>query len=381
MIGQKGIPATGGGVERHVEELSLRLGRLGFDVTVYGRKWYSPANAKFARNVRVVLTPSIHTKHLDAITHTLTATIAAIRSRADIIHYHGVGPALLAWIPRIFAPQTKVIVTFHCIDRERTDKWGGFAQAMLWLGEKAACLFPHETITVSNILQGYCMRSHGRKPVCIPNGVTLPSARIGTDAIEKFGLKKNGYILVVARLMPSKGIHYLIDAFDALRRTGKARGKKLVIVGGSAFTDAYVDHLQRMAAGNPDILFTGFLKGKPLRQMFANAAVFVHPSETEGLPITVIEAMSYGVPTIVSDIPEHLELVRGFGATFANRNVRDLAVTLDTVLARTRLYRAKAKEGVAHIERNYLWDDVAEDTAVVYRAALTAGYTVPAFAR
>ncbi len=364
MIGQKGIPTRFGGIERHVEALAVRLGRKGHDVLVYTRAWYAAPKRRFSQGVRTIATPTIKSKNLDAIVHTFTSTLHAMREGVDVIHYHGVGPSLLSWIPRVFAPRIKVVATFHCIDRNH-QKWGLFARVMLGLGERAACLFPHKTIAVSKTLQSYCMNRFDRDVAYVPNGIEAPG-RSGTDILAKFGLKKDGYVIMVSRLVRHKGAHHLIEAYVRLQKRGLTRGKKLVIVGDSAFTDDYVAELKQMAAGNKDILFTGYLKGKALDQVFAGSYAVVHPSESEGLPIAVLEAMSYGKTVLASDIPENMEVVRDHGMSFRNKSVADLARKLRVLLDSPALAAETGAAAKAFVMENYHWDDVAAGVDRVY---------------
>ncbi len=364
MIGQKGIPTQFGGIERHVEELAVRLGRMRHEVIVYTRAWYAAPKTRFSRGVRTVATPTIRSKHLDAIVHTLTSTVHAMRSGVDIIHYHGVGPSLLAWIPRVFAPRIRVVATFHCIDRKH-QKWNAFARLMLGLGESAACAFPHETITVSKTLEAYCRDRYNRDAVYVPNGIVRPG-RAGAGRLAALGLKKDGYIAMVSRLVRHKGAHYLIQAFKSLKRRGLTRGLKLAIVGDSAFTDDYVAELKNLAGGDPDIVFTGYLKGRALEQVFANAYAVVHPSESEGLPIAVLEAMSYGKTVLASDIPEIMEVTREHGLNFKNRSVADLTRKLRHLIADPDAARQIGRSAREFVVANYHWDDVAAAVDDVY---------------
>jgi glycosyltransferase involved in cell wall biosynthesis len=364
MIGQKGIPTQFGGIERHVEALAVRLGQMGHEVLVYTRAWYAAPKTKFSKGVRTIATPTIKSKHLDAIVHTFTSTLHAIGAGVDVIHYHGVGPSLLSFIPRIFAPRIKVVSTFHCIDRKH-QKWNVLARLMLGMGEKAACLFPHETIVVSKTLQSYCDNRYNRDTNYVPNGIVEPG-RSGTEILAKFGLKKGGYVAMVSRLVRHKGVHHLISAYQNLQKRGLTKGKKLVIVGDSAFTDDYVKELRVMAAGNKDILFTGYLKGKALDQMFAGSYAIAHPSESEGLPIAVLEAMSYGKAVIASDIPENMEVTREHGINFKNKSVADLTRKLRFALANPEIVRTKGENAHAFVIENYHWDDVAKQVSEIY---------------
>ncbi|MBI5621338.1 glycosyltransferase family 4 protein [Candidatus Falkowbacteria bacterium] len=306
--------------------------------------------------------PSIRTKHQDAISHTLLATIHALASDYDVIHYHGVGPALLAWLPRVFKPRAKVVVTFHCIDRKH-QKWGTLARLALKLGERAACLFAHQTITVSKTLQYYCSQIYNTDTLYIPNGVSRRASHYGDQLIRAaFGLSQQSYIVAVARLVRHKGIHYLIAAYQRLKTD-----KQLVIVGGSAFTDEYIEELRLLADHSPNIIFTGYQEGAILDQLFANAYVVVHPSESEGLPIAILEAMSYGTAVLASDIAENLEVVKGHGFTFRNKDIANLASKLGTLLTQPKAVAAVGQEARGYVMKQYAWDDIAKKTLELYR--------------
>jgi glycosyltransferase involved in cell wall biosynthesis len=364
MIGQKGIPTKFGGVERHVEELSRRLGEMGHEVVVYTRAWYALPKSRFSKGVSTVATPTVRTKHLDAIVHTLTSTFHAIWSGADVIHYHGVGPSLLSWIPRLLSPGTKVVATFHSMDR-RQKKWGLIAKICLGLGERAACLFPHATISISRTLQAYCRDRYDCEATYIPNGVSvLPNPDYAS--LDKFGLKRGRYLLMVSRLIRDKGVHYLIAAFKELKRRNLVDGMKLAIVGGSAFTDDYVAELKRMADDDPDIIFTGSQSGARLSALYGGAYALVHPSEVEGLPITVLEAMSFGKPVLGSDIPEIMEVLRDNGFSFRSKSVIDLARKLRWLIANPEVARAKGAAARRSVSANYRWDDIVKSVDGIY---------------
>jgi len=372
MIGQKGMPALHGGVERHVHELSVRLAERGFDVQVYARAWYTDTSVERYQGVTIVHLPSIKTKHLDAITHTFVSVFHAMFTRADVIHFHGVGPSLLAWIPRLFAPRTRIVSTFHSLDRKH-EKWGAFARAALRAGEWASCRFAHRTVTVSEGIRTYVEVVYGKQTDLIPNAVP-PYARVKTtDALDAFGLESGNYFLVVSRLIPCKGIQYLIDAFIQLQDTNALRGKKLAIVGDGFYSDRYVKKLHDMAAGNPDIVFTGFQSGVALSELYSHAFMKIHPSDNEGLPLTVLEAMSYGLPVLASDIAGHRDLISHPEYTFEAGSAQALKVKLVMLLGRD------PAELVAEGDRNrqkvrdqFGWDEVVDKTIALYLNEVTS---------
>jgi glycosyltransferase involved in cell wall biosynthesis len=374
MIGQKGIlKASFGGVERHVEELSTRLGADGHEVLVYARKWYDVLGQKFsAKGVRVILTPTIKSKNFDAIIHTFTSTIHAMWKGVDVIHYHGIGPALLAWIPRVFSPRTKVIVTFHSIDRMHA-KWGFIARMMLTLGERAAAVFPHETITVSKVMKKYIKQNFGTHATYIPNGTVIAPAKIGASALNQFGLKKGKYVAMVSRLVRHKGAHTLIEAFQLLKRQGKADGVKLAIVGDTAFTDDYIRELKQLAGNDKNIVFTGYQTGATIHQLYANSYMVVHPSVAEGLPITVLEAMGYGKTVIATDIAEHKEVLDSdTGVMFRAGDAKDLAAKMAIALRNPRAVVQMGERARKYVLQNYNWNDITKAVEKVYAKALAS---------
>ncbi len=366
MIGQKGIPAVYGGIERHVEELSVQLAENGHGVLVYARNWFTPKKITSYKGVKIIHTPTIHTKNLDAIFHTFISTVHAIFQKPDVIHYHGVGPSLMAWIPRVFAPSIKVVATFHCIDRYH-QKWGFVAKTMLALGEMAACTFPHETITVSKTLHNYCVNEHQCNTSYIPNGVNLPKLKAANKNMP-YNLKSGKYILMVSRLVRHKGAHYLIRAWkDAQKKyRGLLKDYKLVIAGDGVFTDRYVNELHDMVGNDKSIVFTGWVRGEKLENLYRNCALLVHPSENEGLPISVLEAMSFAKPVLLSDIPEHMEIVNDRRFLFANTNVDSLTNKLVALLKNTELCKENGGKNRMIVARKYDWQDIAERTEMVY---------------
>ena len=367
FVGQKGIPMKFGGVEKHVERLAVGLSEKGHKVFVYTRPWYSNPAVKSYKGVKLVSIRSWKTKNLDAITHTFFATLDVLKKNYDIVHYHGVGPALLAWIPKYFKKNTKVIITFHCVDRFH-QKWGWFARFMLRLGEWMAIHASDDTIVVSKTLQLYTSRKYKADTVYVPNGVDCHK-KVGVDRIKrKYGLQKGEYFLFLSRLVKHKGAHYLIDAYKKL-----TTDKKLVIVGDAAFTSKYVKKWKKLAGDSKKIVFTGNVSGDSQEwyELFSNAYLFVHPSESEGLPIVVLEAMSFGLPVLVSDITENMEIVgSSHGFSFKNKDVKDLKNKLQYLLGTPELVQKVGEDARKHVEIHYSWDDITQSVLRVYQDAL-----------
>jgi len=372
IIGAKGVPATYGGVERHAEELALGLVSKGHDVTVYSRKWYTKYDGAEYKGIKIKNIGSIKTKNLDTISHVLLSTLDAVRGKFDIIHYQGVGPALLSFIPRILSPKTKVFVTFHCEDFKH-DKWSGFAKFMLKTGERAACTFPNKTITVSKLLKYKVDNFYDSKAEYIPNGITvkenLSLTRESGDVFEKFNIEPGKYIVAVTRLVRHKGVHLLIDAYKNMNADLKNK-YKLVIVGGGTFGDKYEDELKEMSTSDANIIMTGMQSGSDLEKLFVGAKIFSHASSAEGLPITVLEAMNYEKPVVVSDIPEHMEVVgEDKGISFKTGDVNDLKQKLEFALDDTNSTFVNEMSCRAKnlVKNEYNWTKVIDKTELAYK--------------
>lgn len=369
MLGTKGIPSRFGGVETHVAELATRLVRTGHEIIVYVRSWYvGPQSGTSFNGARLIRVPSFPTKHADAASHTFFATLHALLfERPDVYHFHGVGPALFSFLPRIFAPRAKTVVTFHCVDR-RHAKWGKFARFMLWLGEKAALIFPHETIVVSKTLEDYTKHSWGSHSSYIPNGITPRHGSLDPVLLDPFGLSPYRYALMVSRLVPHKGAHTLIAAWKQAHDLDPALMKdmKLAIVGDSAFTDEYVAGLRAQVATDRSIVMTGYRSGESLEALFMGASFAIHPSQSEGLPIAVLEAMSYGKAVIGSDIPENMELLAESGVAFPVGDTNALAHAIIDLVRDPMQATALGRLSREVVEVEYHWDDIAKKTVAVY---------------
>ncbi|MCA9365171.1 MAG: glycosyltransferase family 4 protein [Candidatus Moranbacteria bacterium] len=368
FIGQKGIPAKTGGVERHVEHLSKQLASQGHEVFVYARSHYTKRSCAKVGGVNIVHVPTIYTKHLDAIVHTLFATVHAVFKKYDIVHYQSIGPSFLSGLMRILAQKTVVIATFHSQDYLHK-KWGWFARLSLRLAEWSTCTIPHATIVVSKTLQKYVWQAYQRKAIYIPNG----AEKIGTESkealIKEFGLEKESYILCVSRLVAHKGVHLAINAFKKLKEEGVLqKSMKLAVVGGGAFTDGYVERLKESAKKDDAIVLTGQQDGEMLHELYKNATMFVQPSESEGLSIALLEAMCYALPIVASDIEENKEIVgKNCALLFNSGNDHDLAEKMKEMLGMKGSIREKMKKSSEkNVKENYHWNKIAQKTTKIY---------------
>lgn len=369
MIGHKFIPSRDGGVEVVVSNLAPHLAKIGYDVTCFNRtnkqfkkqKKSAPLPRDY-EGVHLIWTPTVDRRGLAAMSSSLIATVMAAFRRFDLIHFHTEGPCFLCWLPRLLGK--KIVVTIHGLDHQR-QKWGKFASAYIMLGEKAAVRYAHRIIVLSKGVQTYFREKYGRETVLIPNGIDPAESRPASGITKQFGLSSRDYILFLGRLVPEKGIHYLIEAYQKLKTD-----KKLVIAGGTSDTDDYVKHLYEMAGDSPSIIFTGFQQGVILEELFSNAYLYVLPSDLEGMPLTLLEAMNYSCCCVTSDIGECADVMNGCGVTFPRGNVEALREALHDLCdhpEKTETYRSKAREEVSS---KYTWKEITAQTNEIYRELL-----------
>ena len=360
MLGQKGIPAHSGGVEQHVDILSRELAARGHEVLVYCRGWYCGGELEpFQRaNVRRIFTPGIATKHLDAITHTLTASIDVALRRADVVHYHALGPAALAPLARL--ARLPVVVTVHGLDWQRA-KWGRFAKGCLRLAERVAARSANRLLVVSPTLCQHFAQLHHAEATFVANGV-VPIPRREPDRMTEWGLKPKQYVLCVARLVPEKGLHYLIEAF-----TGTDLDMKLVIAGGGELNPGYEKQLKAMA--DQRVVFTGAAGRDLLAERYWNARLVVLPSDLEGMSIALLEAMSVGLPVLVSDIPQNGCVVESDEWTFRAGDVADLRQKMLELLNDPERLARNGKSASQRAEA-WNWSSVADQLELIYAQCL-----------
>ena len=373
MVGQKGLPATFGGIEHHVENIGARLVERGHRVTVYCRSTYSEVLVQEHRGMRLVAAPTIGTKHLDAIVHSATSTGKALSAGADVVHYHGIGPGLVAPIPR-FLSRSSVVMTVHGLDHQRA-KWGAAAQAVLGAAHWMSGRVPDELVVVSRDLVEHYRGRRGLEATYVPNGV-VPHPQVGADLLDQFGLRPGRYAVCVGRLVPEKRADLLIKAFRQVEGD-----HRLAIVGDSSFSDDFSRHLRDLAADDPRVVFTGFAYGATLAALYQHAGVFVQPSALEGLPLTLLEAVSYDCPVLVSDIPPHREVVGRGSSRHRTVPVDDLA-GLTSALSRM-LGAGHAPDPVADelrsaVVSHYSWDTAVLELEQVYLRSLARRRRSPA---
>jgi glycosyltransferase involved in cell wall biosynthesis len=363
MIGQKGYPPIHGGIEKHVAELAARLPALGVEVDIYSRPHYSQASGPAdLEGVRVHRLPSIATKHLDAITHTIASTGHVLFQDADIVHYHALGPGLLAGLPRLAGRKT--VVTVHGLDWQR-DKWGTIARQVLRLGESACVNLPQGTIVVSRALRAHFLEKHKETTTYIPNGIT-PAVYREPDLIRGAGITGK-YALFVGRLVPEKGCHMLLEAWGRLPASIRDE-YQLIIAGDAGFTPGYVNKLHKAAPAG--VKFLGYVHGAILDELYTNTELLVLPSTLEGLSITLLEGMSYGKCCLVSDIPPNVEAAGGNAILFPSEDVGALKNQLQNILSDGDKRANLGASGQLHAIEQYSWDRVASMTAELYRSLI-----------
>lgn len=357
MIGQKRIPSREGGVEIHVEEIATRLAAQGHAVTVYNRRKKGFPLLKEYEGVKIVNIPTINRKSLDAVVYSFFATIHALFQHHDVFHYHAEGPCSMLWIPHLFGIRT--VATIHGLDWQRA-KWGGFATRFLLLGEKTAARYADEIVVLSSNVQNYFKETYGRETHFIPNGISQPVIRDADIIRAKYGLTKNSYLLFLARIVPEKGLHYLMEAFSQIETD-----KKLVVVGASSHSDGYFGNIKAMAKKDSRVIMTGFIQGTELDELYSNAYLYLLPSDCEGMPISLLEAMSYGCCCLTSDIPENREVIQNYGYTFQRGNVDGLKTKLELILKDP----PSLKIGTAaqeYVIKSYNWDSIVREIETLY---------------
>ncbi len=370
MIGHKRIPSREGGIEIVVEELSTRLVQMGHSVTVYNRMGRHVSNKdedkeahklKTYKGIKIVRVPTPANKAMNAIVYSFIATILAVFGNYDVIHFHAEGPCLMLIIPHVLGIRT--IATIHGLDWQRS-KWGGFATKVLKLGEKTAAKYADEVIVLSRNVQQYFKDTYNRETIYIPNGVTRTEFRNPDVISKKFGLEKDKYILFLGRIVPEKGVLYLLEAFSRIDTD-----MKLVIAGGKSHTDDYEHQVKAMAKKDSRVVLTGFVQGNLFSELYSNTYLYVLPSDVEGMPISLLEAMSFGRKCLVSDIPENKEACKDYAMYFEKSNVDDLEKKLRLALEKPDEFHTDY-EIMNYCNNRFNWNEVTSASVRLYIDAI-----------
>lgn len=370
MIGHKVVPSTRGGIENVLTTLCPLLTQAGVDVTCYNRssdrieKEYAQAvvNDRYG-NVTLKKAWTIEARGLSAMIASFTAAIRATFADYDILHFHAEGPCAAMWIPKLFGK--RCVATVHGLDWQR-EKWGqSFASKYIKFGEKVMAKCADEIIVLSESAKEYFKKTYGRDTVLIHNGIHKPVKKEAQKITELYGLCKNDYICTVSRLTAEKGLHYLIEAYNRIKPD-----KKLVIAGDTSDTDDYVALLKQMAAGNPNILFTGFVSGDVLREIYSNAYAVIVPSDIEGMSITLLEALAYGNAVLASDIPENTSVTQNNAIHFKKSDVADLTEKLQDIFENEGLLQTVKNGADDRVLSEYNWEKAAAATIALYESTI-----------
>ena len=367
MLGHKRIPSREGGVEVVVEELATRMVECGHEVTVYNRSGNHVSGRKFNtsrlhswRGIKIKWVLTIDYKGIAAMTSSFFAAIACAFGKYDVVHFHAEGPCAMIWIPKLFGK--RCIVTVHGLDHA-FPKWGKFARSYILFGERCAAKYADKIIVLNHQVQQYFKEKYGRDTVVISNGIVPGDHRAAKEITEKFGLSCDSYILYLGRIVEGKGIKYLLEAYQKCNTD-----KKLVIAGGSSDSSDYMALLRKAAKNNTQIIFTDFVDGELLKELYSNAYVYVLPSDGEGMPLSLMEAMSYGNCCLVSDIPGCLEVIGDHGISFHKGDIDDLRCKLQKLCDDADCVNQYREDAKVYICRKFSWNDVVDEWINVYRS-------------
>ena len=370
MVGHKVIPSRRGGIENVLTSLCPLLVEKGIDVTCYNRssdkvenEYIGTVKDKKYKGVTLKNAWTINRKGLSAMVASFTAAICATFGKYDIVHFHAEGPCAAMWIPKMFGK--KCVATVHGLDWQR-EKWGkGFASKYIKFGEKVMVKCADEIIVLSESAREYFKQNYNRDTVLIHNGIDKPNKKEADEITKIYGLSKDEYICIVSRLTAEKGVHYLIDAYNSIKTN-----KKLVIAGDTSDTDEYVELLKQKALGNPDIIFTGFISGDVLTEIYSNAYVVTLPSDIEGMSLSLLEALAYGNAVLCSDIPENTLVTESKAMHFKKSNVEDLAEKLQAMCDDEKIVKELKNGAREFILSKYNWNDVADSTYNLYKKVM-----------
>lgn len=357
MIGHKRIPGREGGIEVVVEELATRMSEHKHDITVYNRHKKGYKAPKIYKGVRTIDVPTIEKKSTDAVVYSFIASIMCLFGKYDIIHYHAIGPSAFLLIPHIFGKKT--VVTVHGLNY-KTPKWKGVGAKFIQFGEKITAKYADKVIVLSKEQKKYFKEKYNRDTIYIPNGTSVFDIESADLIKEKYGLEKNSYILFLSRVVPGKGVEYLLDAYK-----GIDSNLKLIVAGGTEYVHEFRSMIEEKASEDSRVQLIGFVEGKILRELYSNAKLFVFPSEAEGMPMCLLEAMSYNCPCLVSDIPENIEVGKNYVKSFKSKDVNDLRKKIEQCLEKEDPINTRQ-----YIIDDYSWENIVKKTLECYSTLL-----------
>lgn len=371
MVGHKVVPSRRGGIENVLTSLCPLLVEKGASVTCYNRlfdkvenEYVDTVKDNTYKGVDLKTAWTINGRGFSAMIASFTAAICVAFGKFDVVHFHAEGPCAAMWIPKLFGK--RCVATVHGLDWQR-EKWGkGFASKYIKFGEKVMVKCADQIIVLSESARDYFKQTYNRETVLIHNGIDRPAKKEADQITKAYGLSKNGYICMVSRLTAEKGVHYLIDAYNRIKTD-----KKLVIAGDTSDTDDYVELLKEKASKNPNILFTGFISGDVLTEIYSNAYAVTLPSDIEGMSISLLEALAYGNAVLCSDIPENTLVTEDKAMHFQKSNVADLAEKLQTLCDDEAIINQLKNGAADFILSKYSWNDVANATYKLYEKVLT----------
>lgn len=370
-VGARGLPSAYSGIERACDSLYARLVERGHQVTFYCRPEYALQGPEVYRGIRLQPTRCIATRSLDTLSSVFTAMAhTVLMGGYDLVHLHAIPPGVFASMPKLRG--IPLVSTIQGLDWQRA-KWRGTGSAVIKFGERLIVRNARRMIVVSRDLKSYYQGRYGRVTSYIPNGVERVNASMVADnrVLDQFGLKPKEYFLYLARLVPEKRTQDLVRAYAQIKTK-----KKLVIAGEAGYTDSYVAGLRELAASDLRVQFVGFQRGNAVHALFHNASGYVLPSEIEGLPLALLEAMSHGTVPLVSDIAPHRELlgsIRGYDLFFQPGDVEGLAASLRKLLAQPTHYEDMGGRIRTFVEANYGWEAITTLTEKLYYDVLANG--------
>jgi len=367
VLGTRGFPNVQGGVEKRVEEIATRIANNeDCEIIVLARKNYFPVakRLKEYKKVKFYYLFAPRNKYLEAVIHTFLGVIFAKFLNPDILHFQAIGPSLFVPLSKVLG--FKVVVTHHGPDYLR-EKWKGLSKTILKLGEFFAIKFADKIIVVSEYIKNYLEKKYGRKDIIvIPNGIEIPKISQNTEVIKKFGLQPKKYIFTACRFVPEKGLHNLISAYRKIKNPEF----KLVIAGDADHETKYSRYLKKLANETHCVVLTGVLTGEPLAELYSNAGLFVLPSYYEGLPIALLEALSYGLPVLVSDISQHREIPLSEFRYFKVGDTNELAKKI-VALYNLGISDEEKQKYFELLKEHYNWDKIAKSVFEIYKSLVT----------